>query len=169
MEKEASASGKQLYLSELEIKDLRKKQTVVAASIHPDTGKPVPWVMRMCAFVPTNLPIIFGMLMMKSTPASTAFWQWLNQTYNAGMNYGNRNASSVNTTKDLMFGYTAAVTSSIGIGIGLKKLCFSMTRSMKGGNLILANCLISYVAVATAGFLNSLCMRMGELEKGISI
>lgn len=78
LEKEASASGKQIYLSELEIKDLRNKQTVVAASIHPDTGKPVPWAMRMCAFIPTNLPIIFGMLMMKSTPVSTAFWQWLN-------------------------------------------------------------------------------------------
>jgi hypothetical protein len=85
------------------------------------------------------------------------------------MNYGNRNASSVNTTKDLMFGYTMAVSSSIGIGIGLKKLCFNFTKSMKGGNLILANCLISYVAVATAGFLNSLCMRMGELDKGIKI
>lgn len=68
-----------------------------------------------------------------------------------------------------MIGYTAAVTSSIAIGVGLKKLCFNFTKSMKGGNLILANCMISYVAVATAGFLNSLCMRMGELDKGITI
>ena len=168
-EKEMAAQGKQVFLSEAEIKDLRKKQTLVASSIHPDTGKPVPWVMRMCAFVPTNLPIIFGMLMMKSTPASTAFWQWLNQTYNAGMNYGNRNASSTYTTKDLMVGYTAAVVSSITLGVGLKKLFFNLTKNMSGGNLILANCLISYIAVATAGSMNSFCMRMGELEKGIKI
>ena len=69
-------------------------KNIVDASIHPDTGKPVPWAMRMCAFVPTNLPIIFGMLMSAPTPANTIFFQWLNQTYNAGMNYGNRNASS---------------------------------------------------------------------------
>jgi hypothetical protein len=28
----------------------------------------------MCAFVPTNLPIIFGMLMSAPTPMNTAFW-----------------------------------------------------------------------------------------------
>ena len=70
---------------------------------------------------------------------------------------------------DIMFGYSAAVASSIGIGVGLKKLFFPMTKTMTGGSLILANCLISYVAVATAGFLNSLCMRMGELNKGIKV
>lgn len=68
-----------------------------------------------------------------------------------------------------MFGYTAAVVSSIGMGVGLKKLCFNMTKSMTGGSLILANCLISYVAVASAGFLNSLCMRMGEMNRGIKV
>ena len=65
-------------LSDREIKEFRKMKTIVAASIHPDTSQPVPWAMRMCAFVPTNLPIIFGMLMMPPTPVSTAFWQWLN-------------------------------------------------------------------------------------------
>lgn len=93
-ENEAQAQGKKVYLSQGEIKNLRKMQTIVNASIHPDTNKPVPWVMRMCAFVPTNLPIIFGMLMTPPTPLNTMFWQWINQTYNAGMNYGNRNASS---------------------------------------------------------------------------
>ena len=94
-------------------------KAVVDASIHPDTGKLVPWVMRMCAFVPTNIPIIFGMLMTKSTPFNTAFYQWLNQTYNAGMNYGNRNASSSYSSRDLMLGYSLAVASSIGMGLGL--------------------------------------------------
>jgi hypothetical protein len=93
-EKEAESQGQKVLLTDAEIAQLRKYQTIVNASIHPDTNKPVPWVMRMCAFVPTNLPIIFGMLMTPPTPANTIFWQWINQTYNAGMNYGNRNASS---------------------------------------------------------------------------
>lgn len=83
-----------MILSEIDIKNLRQKKRIVDASIHPDTGMPVPWIMRMCSFVPTNVPIIFGMLLTPPTPMNTAFWQWLNQTYNAGMNYGNRNASS---------------------------------------------------------------------------
>lgn len=35
--------------------------------------------------------------------------------------------------------------------------------------MILANSLISYAAVACAGFLNSYCMRMGEIKRGIKI
>lgn len=35
--------------------------------------------------------------------------------------------------------------------------------------MILANSLISYTAVACAGFLNSYCMRMGEIKTGIKI
>ncbi len=40
---------------------------------------------------------------------------------------------------------------------------------MKGGTLVLSNSLINYVAVASAGFLNSYCMRMGEMSRGIKI
>jgi hypothetical protein len=44
-----------------------------------------------------------------------------------------------------------------------------MTKNLQGGYVILANSLISYAAVASAGFLNSYCMRMGEIKKGIKI
>ena len=169
LETEASAQGKNVMLSESEIGKLRQLQTIVNASIHPDTNKPVPWVMRMCAFVPTNLPIIFGMLMTPPTPMNTVFWQWINQTYNAGMNYGNRNASSQQTTGDILFGYSAAVASSITISLGLRKLSAGLTKNMKGGTMILANSIINYIAVASAGFLNSYCMRMGEMSRGIKI
>jgi len=85
------------------------------------------------------------------------------------MNYGNRNASSTYTINDLMFGYTIAVGSSIGVSLGMRKACFNMTKNMQGGSLVLANCIISYIAVATAGFLNSYCMRRSEMFKGITV
>lgn len=44
-----------------------------------------------------------------------------------------------------------------------------MTRSMTGGTMVLANSIINYIAVASAGFLNSYCMRMGEMSRGIKI
>jgi len=109
------------------------------------------------------------MLMSAPTPFNTVFYQWLNQTYNAGMNYGNRNASSQQTTGDILFGYSAAVTSSISISLMLRKFSAGITKNMKGGTLVLANSIINYIAVASAGFLNSYCMRMGEMSRGIKI
>ncbi len=47
--------------------------------------------------------------------------QVLNQTYNAGMNYGNRNASSTYTNTDLARGYFGAVIASIGISVLSRK------------------------------------------------
>lgn len=49
------------------------------------------------------------------------------------MNFGNRNASSQQTPGDIFFGYSAAVTSSIAISVGLRKLSHNMTKNLKGG------------------------------------
>jgi hypothetical protein len=35
--------------------------------------------------------------------------------------------------------------------------------------MVLFNSIITYIAVASAGFLNSYCMRMGEMSRGIKI
>jgi len=35
-------------------------------------------------------PICAGMLMTPQTIGNVLFWQWVNQTYNAGFNYSNR-------------------------------------------------------------------------------
>ena len=85
------------------------------------------------------------------------------------MNYGNRNASSPYTPSDLLFGYSAAVVSSVGLALGLRRLSANFTKNLKGGSFVLANSAISYIAVAAAGFLNTYCMRMGEMNRGIKI
>ena len=89
---------REVELSADEIKELRTAETVVSTAIHPDTGKFISWPMRLSSFVPVNLPIAFGMIITAPTPFNTVFWQWVNQTYNALLNYGNRNASSNYTT-----------------------------------------------------------------------
>lgn len=48
------------------------------------------------------MPIAFGFIIAKPTPFNTVFWQLINQTYNALMNYGNRNATSLYTTQDIL-------------------------------------------------------------------
>ena len=81
-----------------EIEKIRKAQKVCSTAIHPDTQEFIPWPLRFSSFIPMNLPISFGMLFLAPTPLNTIFFQWLNQTYNASLNYANRNASSKYTT-----------------------------------------------------------------------
>lgn len=121
----------------------------------------------MCAFLPVNIPILFGMLISAPTTTNIIFWQWFNQSFNAGLNYGNRNASSPYTNKDLAFGYSAAVGSSVSMALILKKLFANVTKNVTGSKFILVNSIIAAMASGTAGFLNTFCMRQVEMKNGI--
>lgn len=57
----------------------------------------------------------------RSTPA-VVFWQWANQSFNALVNYTNRNAASELTTKQLVVAYTSATTAALTTALGLKRL-----------------------------------------------
>ena len=81
-------------LTEEEHADFQHKKLILTSCWHPDTNEPIMWPARSSTFVTTNIPIITGMLLAPPSPMNTIFWQWINQTYNAGLNYGNRNASS---------------------------------------------------------------------------
>ena len=94
LEKEnKNAKGGLAYYSPERAADLLSKKRVLLTCLHPDTGEVIKFVTRVSAFVPTNIPIICAMMLSPPTTKSTIFWQWINQTYNAGFNYGNRNAS----------------------------------------------------------------------------
>ena len=75
------------------------------------------------------------------------------------MNYGNRNASSTYTYKDIASSYVAACTSSIAIGLGIRKLLSKRANASTGARLIFLNTISSFFACASAGFLNAWCMR----------
>lgn len=48
-----------------------------------------------------NVFQVVGLLLPNPTTASTIFWQWLNQSHNACVNYANRNATKVGITLQL--------------------------------------------------------------------
>lgn len=98
---------------------------MISTAVSPDTGDFIPWPMRMSSFVPMNMPIAFGMLMTSPTPFNTILWQWVNQTYNASMNYGNRNASSKYTTADILKSYASAVSIAIILSLGIRRVVAS--------------------------------------------
>lgn len=158
-----------MLLSKGEYNQLARAAYLMGSSTNSDSGAEIPRMMRMCAFLPVNIPILFGMLLSPPTMANTIFWQWFNQSFNAGLNYGNRNASSPYTTKDLAFGYSAAVGSSVSMALILRKLFANVSKSVTGTKLILVNSVIVALASGTAGFLNTFCMRNVEMTNGIEV
>uniref|UniRef100_A0A8C9NTM1 Sideroflexin 5 n=1 Tax=Serinus canaria TaxID=9135 RepID=A0A8C9NTM1_SERCA len=70
---------------------------------------------RMSGYIPFGTPIVVGLLLPNQTLASTVFWQWLNQSHNACVNYANRNASKPSPTSKFIQGYLGAVISAVSI------------------------------------------------------
>jgi hypothetical protein len=155
--------------SQQEITDIRDAQNLIAVSVNSDTGEFIPWFMRMSAFIPVQLPISFGMLMTSPTPFNTILWQWVNQTYNAVMNYGNRNASSKYTNGDIAKSYASAVSIAIILSLGIRKLVASRVAGQTGATMVMYNTISTYIACAAAGFSNCYLMRRTELNNGINV
>ena len=53
--------------------EYRRKRIIMGSSVHPDTGEIIPWPTRISSFVPTNVPIMIGILLTK-TMTGTLFW-----------------------------------------------------------------------------------------------
>lgn len=85
------------------------------------------------------------------------------------MNYGNRNASSTYTLKDLGRGYGGAVAVSVGIALVTRTVFAKQISRLSGSRLIVANSLLAYMCAATAGASNLILMRSKELKSGIKI
>lgn len=125
--------------------------------------------MRLSSFLPMNMPISFGFIMAAPTPFNTILWQWINQTYNATLNYGNRNASSQYTMQDIAKSYGMACGASIALALGVRKAMNPLSKGVTGAKLLVLNTAGSFIGCSTAGFLNAWFMRQTELEKGIDV
>lgn len=158
-----------IYLPVEKVKELRKAQYVVASSVHPDTNAILPCYQRFCSYSFTNIPILFGMIVSRQTTMNIVFWQWINQTYNAILNYSNRNASSTLDAKGLATAYGGAVTASISIGLGMRRLLAPYAKNIKGPGQLIFNFMINMTAIASAGVLNVLIMRSKEIKEGITL
>ena len=95
------------------------------SAFHPQTGEKVFLLGRMSFQVPGNM-LITGCMMTfyKSTPA-VIFWQLANQSFNAIVNYSNRNASVGVTNEQLFTAYVAATSASVVTALGCNKIISS--------------------------------------------
>ena len=73
---------------------------------------------RMSGYVPFNGPISVAMVASGSTPA-LLFWNWVNQSQNALVNYFNRNATSPMSDETLAKSYAGAVAAAMVVAFGM--------------------------------------------------
>ena len=116
-----------------------------------------------------NIPIAFGFLFTAPTVTNIVFFQWLNQSYNASLNYANRNASSNYEPRDIAFSYAVAASSAVGIGLLIRRMLASRIQGSTGGRLAILNGVSSFFGIASAGFLNAYFMRSTEMRTGIDV
>ena len=123
----------------------------------------------MCGFIFTNFPVVVGMLIAPPTLFYTVLFQWMNQSYNAGLNFGNKNSTCKYTYRDIMGGYLAAVTSAIIVALGMRALTAPFAESATECELMFINTIVACVSGAAASYCNTAFMRKAEVDKGIQV
>ena len=152
-----------MKMSATERDNLIQADDVCGAAVHPDTNKPLPWIMRISSFMPMNVPLNIGFILAPPTLVNTIGVHICNQSYNATMNYGNANASSPYTTEDITKGALAAVGSSLATALTIRQLNLKRSAAATGARLIMLNTITSTVACAAGGFANNWFMRSAEM------
>lgn len=105
------------YRAHQEPADTTRNQIIYAkklysSAFHPDTGELQNVIGRMSFQVPGGVIICGGMLTFYQTIPAVLFWQFINQSFNAIVNYTNRNAKSPVTVTQLGVSYVSATTSA---------------------------------------------------------
>lgn len=147
---------------------LWEARKIKEAIIHPDTGKKVFMPFRMSGYVPFGTVTVIGMLLPAPSLPTVVFWQWMNQSHNAAVNYSNRNASKPTPTTRFLMSYFGAVTSAVTIALGLTTLVKRARISNPSLKALLQR-LVAYPATATANICNVVLMRNHELFTGIEV
>ena len=138
------------------------------ACVHADTGETIFAPFRISAYVPANIVVASGMLLPGAGLANQLFWQWVNQSYNIAMNHANRNASNAVSDRELALNYTVAVTTSVGVALGLTKGAPRITAlSPRARQLLLMQ--VPFIAVALSNIANVFMIRRNELVQGVQL
>ncbi|KAH8419632.1 hypothetical protein KR222_011179, partial [Zaprionus bogoriensis] len=132
------------------------------SAFHPDTGELQNFAGRMSFQVPGGMLITGGMLAFYRTVPAVVLWQFINQSFNAVVNYTNRNANSPTSVKQLGIAYVSATTSALIAAIGCKNYWSRHATP-------LLQRYVPFAAVAAANCVNIPLMRQNEIVHGIEV
>jgi tricarboxylate carrier len=146
-------------------RELWADRELVESAVHPDTGEIVLQPFRMSGYVPYNAPMCAAMVMV-SSPAGQGFWNWMNQSHNAAVNYANRNATSPVSTESLVVSYCGAVGSAVGVALALGGAIRRFAPPRLVPRLMK---FVAFPASAFASSANCYIMRRAEMVEGITM
>lgn len=130
------------------------------SAYHCQTGEKLFILGRMSFQVPGNMSITGCMMTFyKSTP-QVIFWQVANQSFNAVVNYTNRNTSAGVTNEQLGTAFAAATSASVFTALLFNKI-IAMSPSLSAG---IVGRLVPLMAVAAANCVNIPLMRQQVLN-----
>ncbi|VDN53889.1 unnamed protein product [Dracunculus medinensis] len=147
-------------------KELWKAQKIKNAIVHPDTNKKIFPAFRMSGYVPFGWITVTGMLLPNPSWSTILFWQWMNQSHNALVNYSNRNATQ--DQSKFIKAYCIAVSSACSTATGLTYL-IKKCKNISINKQIFLQRFVALPATSLASSLNILSMRWSEIFSGIEI
>lgn len=142
--------------------EVKRALQLYKSAFHPDTGDLQNVFGRMSFQLPGGMLITGAMLQFYKTVPAVVFWQWFNQSFNALVNYTNRNANSPSSTKELGIAYTSATLSALATAIGLRK-------ALERTSSTLLQRFVPFAAVAAANCVNIPLMRQNEVLNGVAV
>jgi hypothetical protein len=119
--KEAQMTLKTAKETDVDPETCREAFFIVKSNLHPDTQQPIFLPFRYSAFVPMNIPIAIGLCLASPiTMKQSCLFQFINQSYNFGVNVCNANSTNAfDNVKEYLPNYLLAVGSSLSVTVGL--------------------------------------------------